>query len=72
MDIDIITYHPTEVKEQRFNRKHYNLATERGIFFEIPYSFMLRDASLRKKIIQTSHLYHSIGKSRVRVTISGS
>jgi hypothetical protein len=65
MDIDIITYHPTEVKELRFNRKHYRQATERGIFFEIPYSFMLRDSTIRKKIIQMSHLYHSIGKSRV-------
>jgi RNase P/RNase MRP subunit p30 len=67
MDIDIITYHPTETKELlRFTRKHYRQATDRGIFFEIPYSHMLRDSSNRKKIIQISHLYHTVGKSRVR------
>ena len=66
MDVDIITYHPTETKEVRFNRKHYRQATDRGIFFEIPYSFMLRDSTMRKKIIQMAHMFHSVGKSRVR------
>ncbi|XP_046437836.1 ribonuclease P protein subunit p30-like [Daphnia pulex] len=72
MDIDIITYHPTETKELlRFTRKHYRQATDRGIFFEIPYSHMLRDSSNRKKIIQISHLYHTVGKSRNVIISSG-
>jgi len=65
MDIDIITYDPDVVTDVRFNRKQYHQATDRGIFFEIPYSLMLRDSSLRKKIIHMSHLYHAIGKSKV-------
>lgn len=67
MDVDIITYHPIDTKEVRFNRRQYHQATDRGIFFEIPYAFMLRDSSMRKKIIQISHQYHAVGKSRVRL-----
>jgi len=71
MDIDIITYDPDAVTELRFNRKQYRQATDRGIFFEIPYSAMLRDSSLRKKIIHMSHLFHSIGKSKNIIISSG-
>jgi len=65
MDVDIITYDPEAVTEIRFNRRQYRQATARGLFFEIPYSLMLKDSSMRKKIITTSHLYHAIGKSKV-------
>lgn len=65
MDIDVITYNPCEVKDLRFNRRQYRQAMDRGIYFEIPYSFMLQDSTMRKRIIQMSHLYHSIGKSMV-------
>ncbi|KAI9555235.1 hypothetical protein GHT06_017750 [Daphnia sinensis] len=71
MDVDIITYHPMETKEIRFNRRQYHQATDRGIFFEIPYAFMLRDSTMRKKIIHMSHQYHSIGKSRNIIIGSG-
>lgn len=71
MDVDIITYDPEAVTEIRFNRRQYRQATARGLFFEIPYSLMLKDSSMRKKIITTSHLYHAIGKSKNIIISSG-
>ena len=65
MEVDIITYDPSVATEVRFNRKQYRLAADRGIYFELSYSSMLRDSSLRKKMIYMSHLYHAIGKSKV-------
>merc|ERR1712071_511659 len=49
MEVDIITYDPSVATEVRFNRKQYRLAADRGIYFELSYSSMLRDSSLRKK-----------------------
>lgn len=66
MEVDIITYSPADVvKDFHFPRRQYRQATDRGIFFEIPYSCLLRDSNMRKKIIQMAHLYHAVGKSKV-------
>merc|ERR1712071_690805 len=65
MEVDIITYDPSVATEVRFNRKQYRMGADRGIYFELSYSSMLRDSSLRKKMIYMSHLYHAIGKSKV-------
>lgn len=65
MDVDIISLISNESKEVHFNRRQYVQATDRGMYFEIPYSLMLRDTNSRRKIIQLAHSYHSVGKSKV-------
>lgn len=42
----------------------YNLAIDRGMFFEIMYAPAIHDSTLRKNIINMSHLYHTYGKSK--------
>lgn len=65
LDIDIITYDPETSTDFRFNRRQYRQATERGIYYELPYAQLLKDATARRRIIQAAHTYHSVGKSRV-------
>ena len=68
MAVDIISFaSDVEFKDIRPNRRQYLQATARGIFFEIPYAWMILDAGMRKKIIFVAHTYHSIGKSKVCV-----
>ena len=53
------------------NRKHYNVAVRRGLYFEIRYSPIISDSVERKKIISQAHIYHSIGKSKNIIITSG-
>ncbi|XP_059056653.1 ribonuclease P protein subunit p30 [Achroia grisella] len=71
MDIDIITFQPESKIPFKINRKLYRQATERGIFFELMYSPAIRDATSRKNIISTAHMYHAIGKSKNIIISSG-
>ena len=65
MDIDIISFDPENAGVGKCTRKMYCLAVSRGISFEIVYSPAIRDSTARKNIIQMSHIYHAIGKSKV-------
>lgn len=49
----------------QWNRKLYNLAAERGMWFELPYGLGVLDSNARRNLIQAGHLYHAIGKSKV-------
>lgn len=71
LDIDVITFDPSNRIPFKVSRKLYRQAVERGIFFELMYSPAIRDATARKNIISTAHNYHAVGKSRNIVVNSG-
>lgn len=71
MDIDVITFEPEGRIPFKVNRKLYRQAVERGIFFELMYSPVIRDSTARKNIISNSHIYHAVGKSKNIIITSG-
>lgn len=70
-DTDIISFDPTESKLVKFSRKLYNLAVDRNIHFEIMYAPAIYDQTNRKNIINRSHIYHAVGKSKNIIISSG-
>nr|CAD7575892.1 unnamed protein product [Timema californicum] len=50
----------------------YNMAADRGIYFELMYAPSIRDATARKNTISMAHMYHAYGKSKIRTSISPS
>nr|CAD7453696.1 unnamed protein product [Timema tahoe] len=69
-EVDIITFNPEGTNRVRFNRKMYNMAAERGIYFELMYTPSIRDATARKNTISMAHMYHAYGKSKVNKDVS--
>lgn len=67
---DIISFSPEDPKIF-INRKTYQVAVNRGLFFEIKYSEAIRNSSHRKDMIKVTHNYHSRGKSKAVVMSSG-
>nr|CAD7592393.1 unnamed protein product [Timema genevievae] len=65
LEVDIITFNPEGTNRVRFNRKMYNMAAERGTYFELMYAPSIRDATARKNTISMAHMYHAYGKSKV-------
>lgn len=48
----------------RWNRKLYNVAVEKGVWFELPYASAVLDSSARRNLIEAGHQYHAFGKSK--------
>lgn len=71
MEIDLISFDPTESISPRSSRKLYKQAANRGVYFEIMYSPALIDSRIRKNIIQLSHFYHLWNKSKNVILTSG-
>ncbi|RZF33166.1 hypothetical protein LSTR_LSTR004852 [Laodelphax striatellus] len=64
LDVDIITLSPAE-KNLRFNRKLYNLAVSKNMYFELSYGPALNSSANRRDLIQLSHTLHGVGKSKI-------
>uniref|UniRef100_T1HVD6 Uncharacterized protein n=4 Tax=Rhodnius TaxID=13248 RepID=T1HVD6_RHOPR len=63
-DIDMISFE-TQCKPQwTISRKLYKAAIQKNIFFELQYGPIISDSSSRKYIIQTAHMFHTMGKSK--------
>ncbi|XP_055849773.1 ribonuclease P protein subunit p30 [Episyrphus balteatus] len=60
---DIVTFDP-EGGKLLVNRKNYQVAVKRGVFFEIKYSPVITNSSCRKDTIKLTHNYHAKGKSK--------
>ncbi|XP_022187399.1 ribonuclease P protein subunit p30 [Nilaparvata lugens] len=63
LDVDIITLTAAE-KNLRFNRKLYNLAVSKNMYFELSYGLALNSSTNRRDLIQLSHTLHGVGKSK--------
>ncbi|XP_063234642.1 ribonuclease P protein subunit p30 isoform X1 [Bacillus rossius redtenbacheri] len=70
LEADIVSFDPVN-KPVWCPRKLYNLASERGLFFELMYAPAILDTTSRRNIIQTAHGYHSCGKSKNIIISSG-
>ncbi|XP_046991344.1 ribonuclease P protein subunit p30 isoform X1 [Schistocerca americana] len=71
LDIDIISLDCESRTSIRINRKMYNLAVERGTFFEIMYAPAILDSTARRNTIYVAHMYHTFGKSKNVIISSG-
>ncbi|XP_055918663.1 ribonuclease P protein subunit p30 [Eupeodes corollae] len=67
---DIVTFDP-EGSKLLVNRKNYQVAVKRGVFFEIKYSPVITNSSCRKDTIKLTHNYHAKGKSKSIILSSG-
>ncbi|TMW49076.1 hypothetical protein DOY81_005851 [Sarcophaga bullata] len=68
---DIVTFDSSAGLRLNVNRKAYQVAVKRGIFFEIKYSPLLSDSSCRKDMIKVAHNYFVKGKSKNIIISSG-
>ena len=66
---DIITYNIDTVRI-RLNRKFYYCAVRRNLFFELKYSPIILDSTVRKATIARAHQYHMVGKSKAIIISS--
>jgi len=69
--VEIITFDPENEDVVRISRKMYKMATERGIYLEIPYAPMFRGNKLRRFIIAKAMVYKETGKSKNIIVSSG-
>lgn len=67
---DIVTFDP-EGSKLLVNRKNYQVAVKRGVFFEIKYSPVITNSNCRKDTIKLTHNYHAKGKSKSIIISSG-
>ncbi|XP_023304446.2 ribonuclease P protein subunit p30 [Lucilia cuprina] len=68
---DIVTFDTNAGIRLNVNRKAYQVAVKRGVFFEIKYSPLIADSSCRKDMIKVAHNYFVKGKSRSIIISSG-
>ncbi|XP_073822473.1 ribonuclease P protein subunit Rpp30 [Musca autumnalis] len=68
---DIVTFDSQAGGRLYVNRKAYQVAVKRGIFFEIKYSPLIVDSNFRKDIIKVAHNYFVRGKSKSIIISSG-
>lgn len=68
---DIITFDPHAGSRLLVNRKAYQIAVRRGIFFEIKYAPAIADSNNRKDMIKVAQNYLTKGKSKNVILSSG-
>ncbi|XP_017154955.1 ribonuclease P protein subunit p30 [Drosophila miranda] len=68
---DIITFDPVAGSRLSVNRKAYQVAVRRGMFFEIKYAPAIADSNNRKDMIKMAQNYSIKGKSKNIVLSSG-
>ena len=63
---DILSFPPysDELPGFKWTRKLYYECVDKNVYFEIPYSPMIRGSEERRRVISQSHVYHSVGKCR--------
>lgn len=62
---DIISFTPSQVVGGvKWTRKLYYECVEKNVYFELPYSPLIRDSLDRRRVISHAHTYHAVGKSR--------
>ncbi|KAK3908992.1 Ribonuclease P protein subunit p30 [Frankliniella fusca] len=71
LDVDIISVDISNKMSVRWNRKLYNMAVDKGMWFELPYALAVLDSSARRNLIEAGHLYHAFGKSKNILLSSG-
>ncbi|GJQ86603.1 hypothetical protein Trydic_g7836 [Trypoxylus dichotomus] len=71
IDADILSYDPENKISYKLTRKIYNQLVDKGFYFEILYAPAIQDSAQRKNMIQTSHIYHTYGKSKNIIISSG-
>jgi RNase P/RNase MRP subunit p30 len=69
LDVDIISLDVSDKMAVRWSRKLYNMALDKGIWFELPYASAVLDSSARRNLIDAGHQYHAFGKSKARQKI---
>ena len=70
---DILTFSPGRdgIYGMKWSRKLYYECVDKNIYFELPYSGLIRDREERRRMISQAHNYHSVGKSRNIILTSG-
>ncbi|XP_022227238.2 ribonuclease P protein subunit p30 [Drosophila obscura] len=68
---DIITFDPVAGSRLLVNRKAYQVAVRRGMFFEIKYAPAIADSNNRKDMIKLAQNYSIKGKSKNIILSSG-
>ncbi|XP_001357464.2 ribonuclease P protein subunit p30 [Drosophila pseudoobscura] len=68
---DIITFDPVAGSRLSVNRKAYQVAVRRGMFFEIKYAPAIADSNNRKDMIKMAQNYSIKGKSKNIILSSG-
>ncbi|KAH8333880.1 hypothetical protein KR059_004214 [Drosophila kikkawai] len=68
---DLVTFDPAAGSRLMVNRKAYQVAVRRGMFFEIKYGPAIADSNNRKDMIKVAHNYGIKGKSRNIIFSSG-
>ena len=71
---DILSFSPAfeDTKETiKWTRKLYYECVDKNVYFELPYSPLIRGSFERRRVISQSHVYHSVGKSRNIIVTSG-
>ncbi|SPP81976.1 ribonuclease P protein subunit p30 [Drosophila guanche] len=68
---DIITFDPVAGSRLLVNRKAYQVAVRRGMFFEIKYAPAIADSNNRKDMIKLAQNYSIKGKSKNIIISSG-
>ena len=71
LDVDIISLDVSDKMAVRWSRKLYNMALDKGIWFELPYASAVLDSSARRNLIDAGHQYHAFGKSKNILISSG-
>ncbi|XP_017046104.1 ribonuclease P protein subunit p30 [Drosophila ficusphila] len=68
---DLITFNPVAGSRLMVNRKAYQVAVRRGMFFEIKYAPAIVDSNNRKDMIKIAQNYCTKGKSKNIIFSSG-
>ncbi|XP_013102868.2 ribonuclease P protein subunit p30 [Stomoxys calcitrans] len=68
---DIVTFDAQAGGRIFVNRKAYQVAVKKGVFFEIKYSPLITDSNFRKDMIKIAHNYFVKGKSKSIIISSG-
>lgn len=68
---DIVAFDPQDHAKVKWTRTLYNDCVNRGFFFELPYGPMIRDSTLRRRVLAMGHNYGLFGKSKNTFLASG-
>ncbi|GLH15914.1 Ribonuclease P protein subunit p30 [Gryllus bimaculatus] len=64
LNVDIVTFDPGNKYPIKHQRKMYNFAARRGLYFELLYSPAASDGATRQHVITRGHMYYYFGKSK--------
>ncbi|KAF4522611.1 hypothetical protein B566_EDAN003593 [Ephemera danica] len=70
MEVDVVTYDPTNTATLRISRKLVSQAIERGVHFELQYAPCVIDSSTRRNTITMAHTLHAVSREAMPVLIT--